>query len=229
MLYPRDSPWVELTEPTRLLAAQLGLGALRESFATHGSLFKDRPNRIHRFDGGLVRHNWGKEPAAFRWNDVTTWESRVADLMRYGAYLRTDFSFTFVRSDGAKAQLEGSHARNGPAEALAYAALGHRVCGILGKAALAAALDELRAGQTLTFGRTTLTTARLRVTSAGLRYRTREIAWAQMAAPIVAKGTLTVPYAADGRAFYRCTVADIPRMTLLLNVLEARQAASERS
>ncbi|MER6299811.1 DUF6585 family protein [Kitasatospora sp. NPDC001539] len=177
-------------------------------------------NRVYEFEYGLVRHDQGAAPLALRW-DETTELFRDVTVTRHPQLKRESmsFSYTLIGSNGTKIPIIGSydeHAEGADSPARQYALLGRRAEEQVTRALISSARAALDDGQSLTFGKFT-------ISEAGIRGKRGLIPWSE-ATVSTTGGRVTV--SRTGKLFSAASekVADIPNVSLLLTIVDAYRA-----
>lgn len=160
--------------------------------------------QIYLFQQGLVIENKG-QVQPFPWNQAAeVWQS-ITRRYTNGVYTGTTYMYTLRRVDGYKIKLDNT--TKGIAE------LGQAVTRGITRELVPRALNSIRAGQTLTFGR-------FSVNQQGIGNGKEFIPWPQVQAVNVNRGQVTVKKAGKFLNWGSAMVAKIPNFFVFLAVSE---------
>jgi len=160
--------------------------------------------QIYLFQQGIVIEHKG-QVQAFPWNQATeVWQS-ITRHYTNGVYTGTTYQYTLQRGDGYKIKLDNT--TKGIAE------LGQAVTRGITQELVPRAMNSIRAGQTLTFGR-------FSVNQQGIGNGKEFIPWPQVQAVNVNRGQVTVKKAGKFLNWGSAMVAKIPNFFVFLAVSE---------
>jgi hypothetical protein len=207
-------PWQQLTPEAAQVADDQELGAHLDTFGTRG-ISPDKIHRTYRFANGLIRQDHGREPEAFRWDEIVTVHSSVADRYYNNRYDATYYTYKLDRDDGASIKISAYHkGQNGAG--YRYFEFGTEVCEYVARAQLPGARATLERDGSLDFGK-------VRLSADGFGVGRHRVPWASIAAVDVEKGWLHVTETGRSRPFFKRAVGQVPNYALFMTLVRTRR------
>lgn len=182
---------------------------------------KGAGNRVYGFEHGLIRHDEGAAPQVFRWDQIVkVLRSAVTHHFKNGRYTNTTFSYELTRSDGAKTSIDGSchdpqHKRhaNPDSPGMRYARLGLRADERITRILLPDALAALRRGESLAFGKIT-------ISAAGVQGKKGLVPWSEITTAEARDGHVVINRAGKFWAVHNRPVLAVSNVSLLLALID---------
>lgn len=188
MTTPPQEP--QISSEAAQAAQQHNLGALRAALSPQkwtlsifGDKYKDTDHRAYEFEAGLVSQPAGRPPVAFRFDQITSGLESYTRHYINGIYQQTFYSYLLICADSATMRFDGEYREEALIPGLAkkipgvmkrvgnarLPTLGKAVCDYVPRARLPGALEALARGESLAFGRITVSAEGCRTRRASYR------------------------------------------------------------
>ncbi|MCZ4102852.1 hypothetical protein C8250_033965 [Streptomyces sp. So13.3] len=205
------------------IAEQHQLGRFDDAFTVEWfiSLRPTRPKvRIYAFESGVVRHQADTEPQVFRWDQIATVSQSVVNRFTNGRYKGTSFRYALTRTDGAQIHFLGSYKDSAYARradpnhwARRYNQLGQRANQRVSQLLLPSAVEALRRGDSLAFGK-------IAISADGIQSKTGLVPWADISSVSADNGYVTINGAGTFWSLFSKPVSEVPNVPLLMTLAD---------